>query len=150
LLDISVGGSSMDVEGELREGQPVWVKANDSEYTEWTRASVVGIGAGDGEGTRIRLKFAEGCPYDLFRAAVVGAPPSPAPVAARPPDVSAAPVPLAAAPEPPSRSLPVAAAAVAVAKETPLPATGTFEVAVGGDSALRATFARSRRYSIGG
>jgi hypothetical protein len=70
LQDISVGGAGLVVEGPVPATDAVWVTLAGVNSAEWVRASIVRIDEGDGG--MVHLQFADECPFELFRTAVLG------------------------------------------------------------------------------
>jgi PilZ domain len=71
LQDISVGGARLIVEGSIPATDSVWVTLAGVNSVEWVKASIVHVDAGDGG--MVHLQFVDECPFELFRAAVLGA-----------------------------------------------------------------------------
>jgi len=87
LQDISSGRAALIVDGQTTAPAAVWVCVIGQGPTEWVQATIVGTAAGEDGTQQARLTFTEGCPYELFKAAVWGdqAAQPPAPAAYEPP-----------------------------------------------------------------
>jgi hypothetical protein len=75
LIDISLGGSSAWVESFPPRGEAVWFRLDGENPSPWIKASVIeAITKGYLFWTRkrVRLRFLEACPYDVFKAAIEG------------------------------------------------------------------------------
>jgi hypothetical protein len=75
LLDISMGGVSATVEVFPPRGEAVWLRLDGENPSPWIKASVVEAsttGCLFWARRRVRLRFLENCPYDLFKGAIEG------------------------------------------------------------------------------
>ena len=75
LIDISLGGCAAHVTIFPPTESPVWVRLVSLPSSPWIEASVVAtVKRGSFAWTKrlVRLRFVEGCPYDVFKAAIDG------------------------------------------------------------------------------
>jgi hypothetical protein len=75
LIDISVGGFSAYVETFPPRGVAAWLRLDGSNQSRWIKASVIAAsktGLLFSIRRRVRLRFLEACPYDLFKGAIRG------------------------------------------------------------------------------
>jgi hypothetical protein len=78
LIDISVGGILASVESFPPRGEVVWFRLDGEVPSAWVKASVIATtttGCLAWTRRRIRLRFLESCPYDLFKSAIESCPP---------------------------------------------------------------------------
>lgn len=75
LKDISFGGGSALVESAPPAQSTVWFRVRGDDTSPWIGATVVGVSRTGllGRGPRfLRWRFAESCPYGIFKAAIDG------------------------------------------------------------------------------
>jgi hypothetical protein len=70
ILDLSQSGMSLLSEARPIEGQPVWVRLQEPNTTEWVEAQLRGVTVKEHGKFLVRLMFREACPYDFFKTAV--------------------------------------------------------------------------------
>jgi hypothetical protein len=74
LRNISTGGALVSLGQERQGSGKVWVCLVGQDVSQWVRAEVIGVTADDTRNYLVRLKFPEGCPYEVFQSAVWGQP----------------------------------------------------------------------------
>jgi hypothetical protein len=75
LINISLGGCAAQVTTFPPKEGALWIRLTGSASSPWTQASVVEmIKRGSFAWTRrvLRIRFIDGCPYELFKAAIEG------------------------------------------------------------------------------
>jgi hypothetical protein len=72
LQNISTSGASMYVEGEGVPPRIVWLCLAGQDASQWLRAEVLEVTSEAAVGGTLRLRFADSCPYDVFKSAVWG------------------------------------------------------------------------------
>jgi hypothetical protein len=71
LQDISSGGAALGVDRDGPVADEIWMCVATTGEGVWVQASVAELDDGDGE-RRVRLAFAESCPYDVLKVAAWG------------------------------------------------------------------------------
>jgi hypothetical protein len=71
LQDISSGGAALGVDRDGPVAPEIWMCVATPGQGVWVQASVAAMDDGDGE-RRVRLAFAESCPYDVLKVAAWG------------------------------------------------------------------------------
>jgi hypothetical protein len=78
LIEISVGGILASVESFPPRGKAVWFRLDGEAPSPWVKACVIATtttGCLSWSRRRVRLRFLETCPYDLFKCAIESCPP---------------------------------------------------------------------------
>jgi hypothetical protein len=70
ILDISHTGISLVSEFAPPEGQPLWVRLDGLEPSDWIEGTLAGLSRRDADKHLVRIRFTQGCPYDVFKAIV--------------------------------------------------------------------------------
>jgi hypothetical protein len=88
LQNISTGGAAVTIDGQILpvDGEmapaTVWMCVVGQEPTEWVQSRIAGAMTGEDGTRRVRLAFAQHCPYEVFKASVWGDPAAQPPRAA--------------------------------------------------------------------
>ena len=74
LQDISTGGAALTIDEQEMAPTTVWMCMVGQGPTEWVQSQVAGATTGENGTRRVRLAFADHCPYEVFKASVWGDP----------------------------------------------------------------------------
>jgi hypothetical protein len=74
IQDISHTGISLHSEAVPELGQPVWVRLDGLEPSDWIEGTLVGSSPGPSSNYLVRIRFLQSCPYDFFKAIVYSKP----------------------------------------------------------------------------
>jgi hypothetical protein len=72
MVDLSLGGAAVLIEGPPPGATPVWVRLDRPAAPDWAAATICEVVTARGYPSLLRLRFVEPCAYAFFKGAVAG------------------------------------------------------------------------------